>query len=287
MGTSQPSVQLGGEYLTRDSAVVMTVAVVALDLLASRPGSPAARGGRYSGAIAALAIARVAGVSWAELGLGRREVGSGLRVGALGGACAITAVSAGAAMPATRGYFVDKRGAVPGGCANLVSGLARIAFAEVPPEELTYRSALPALWTGDGWSRASSVALSSVLFGVSHVLPTLSSMGQTALHPRLAHRPLRQVAFVAGNVAVTGIAGAGFAWLRLRSGSVLAPLLVHAALNGSALLASGIVQRPGRETTAPARLDGAPARRLRRPHARLTPVGPPGRSHFGRHRRTG
>ena len=42
---------------------------------------------------------------------------------------------------------------------------------------------------------------------------------------------------MAGNVAVTGAAGAVFGWLRLRSGSVLAPLLAHVALNDSALLA--------------------------------------------------
>ena len=35
-----------------------------------------------------------------------------------------------------------------------------------------------------------------------------------------------------------GVAGAGFAWLRLRSGSVLAPTIVHAAVNSTALLAA-------------------------------------------------
>jgi membrane protease YdiL (CAAX protease family) len=33
------------------------------------------------------------------------------------------------------------------------------------------------------------------------------------------------------------VAGGGFAWLRLRSGSLLAPILVHAAVNVSAYLA--------------------------------------------------
>ena len=45
---------------------------------------------------------------------------------------------------------------------------------------------------------------------------------------------------MAGNVAVTGMAGTVFAWLRLRSGSVAAPLLAHAALNSAALLAARI-----------------------------------------------
>ena len=90
---------------------------------------------------------------------------------------------------------------------------------------------------------ASGVAWSSALFGLSHILPTRSTMGQTALGQHLAQRPLRQAAFVAGNVAVTAAAGAVFGSLRLRSGSVLAPLLAHAALNGSALVAGRTAHR--------------------------------------------
>jgi uncharacterized protein len=56
---------------------------------------------------------------------------------------------------------------------------------------------------------------------------------------------------VAGNVAVTGAAGAVFGSLRLRSGSVLAPLLAHAALNGSALVAGRAAHRLSRRGTRP------------------------------------
>ena len=211
-------------------------AAASLDVLAHRLGSPPARTAvRFGTAMAVLGIARAAGVSWAELGLGRRELGSGARTGAVAGACAAAAVLAGAAVPATRGFFLDDRAAAAAGRGGLAAGLARITFAAVPPEELTYRSALLGLWLGNG-SPASAVAWSSALFGLSHILPTRSTMGQTALNQHLAQRPLRQAAFVAGNVAVTGAAGAVFGWLRLRSGSVLAPLLAHAALNDSALV---------------------------------------------------
>jgi len=76
-------------------------------------------------------------------------------------------------------------------------------------------------------------------------------MGQTALGQHLERRPLRQAAFVAGNVAVTGAAGAVFGWLRLRSGSVLAPLLAHAALNDSALVAARLAHRLSHPGTRP------------------------------------
>ncbi len=221
------------------------------DALAHRLGSPAARTVvRFGTAMTVLGIARASGVSWAELGLGRRELGSGARTGAVAAACAAAAVLAGAAVPATRRFFLDDRatGGAEGG--GLVAGLARIAFAAVPPEELTYRSALLGLWLGNG-SPAGAVAWSSALFGLSHILPTRSTMGQTALGQHLERRPLRQAAFVAGNVAVTGAAGAVFGWLRLRSGSVLAPLLAHAALNDSALLAGRTAHRLSRRGTGP------------------------------------
>jgi len=223
----------------------------ALEALAHRLGSPAARTlVRFGTAVAVLGIARAAGVSWAELGLGRRELGGGARTGAVAGTCAAAAVLAAAAVPATRRVFLDDRAMAGADGGGLAAGLARITFGAVPPEELTYRSALLGLWLGNG-SPAGAVAWSSALFGLSHILPTRSTMGQTALGQHLERRPLRQAAFVAGNVAVTGAAGAVFAWLRLRSGSVLAPLLAHAALNDSALVAGRAAHRLSRRRTGP------------------------------------
>jgi membrane protease YdiL (CAAX protease family) len=222
-------------------------AAAALDLLAHRLGSPVSRtAARYGSAVALLGIARTAGVSWAELGLDRKQLGSGVRTGVVAGACAAAAIVAAAALPATRGLFLDDRAAPAASRGDLAAGLARITLAAVPPEELTYRSALYGLLLGNG-TRAGAVTWPSVLFGVSHVLPTLSTMSKTAIGQHLVHRPLRQAAFVAGNVAVTSAAGAVFAWLRLRSGSVLAPVLAHAALNDSALVAGRVAHRLGRE----------------------------------------
>jgi uncharacterized protein len=223
---------------TRAQAAAIA-ALAGHDLLACRLGvrtTPAAI--RLGVALGALGIARTAGISWAELGLGRDELGSGVRIGAAAAACAAGTVLAGVVVPSTRSLFLDERAAA-GRHRGLAVRLASITLAAVPAEELAYRSALLGLWLGTGRQRA--VAWSSVLFGLSHVSPTLSTMSQTAVGRHLEERPLRQAAFVGGNVAVTGLAGAVFAWLRLRSGSVLAPVLAHAALNDAALLAARVV----------------------------------------------
>ena len=65
------------------------------EVLAHRLSRLAARtAARFTAAAALVGIARAAGVSWAELGLGRGEFGSGVRNGAAAG------VFAGAALPA-------------------------------------------------------------------------------------------------------------------------------------------------------------------------------------------
>ena len=58
--------------------------------------------------------------------------------------------------------------------------------------------------------------------------------------------PARTGAAVAASVAVTAVAGLGFSWLRFRGDSVVAPMVVHAALNCSAFAAARLVARAAR-----------------------------------------
>jgi membrane protease YdiL (CAAX protease family) len=237
---------------------VALVSAVVLEAVAHRLRNPATRTAvRYGAAVAQLGIARAAGVSSAGLGLGRRELRDGVRSGAVAGGCAAAAVFAGVALPATRSFFRDQRAAEKALGGGLATELARITCAAVPPEELVFRSALLGLRLGEG-SQVGAVAWTSALFGLSHIQPTLSTMGRTALGEHLAPRPPLQAAFVGGNVMVTAAAGAVFAWLRLRSGSVLAPMLAHAALNDSALIAGRLAHRLSRDRPRDAP-EGVPA----------------------------
>ncbi len=53
---------------------------------------------------------------------------------------------------------------------------------------------------------------------------------------------LKSTATVAGiSIAGTSIAGVGFAWLRLRSGSLLAPVLAHIATNSFSIVTAWAV----------------------------------------------
>ncbi|HKQ00307.1 MAG TPA: CPBP family glutamic-type intramembrane protease, partial [Actinomycetes bacterium] len=58
--------------------------------------------------------------------------------------------------------------------------------------------------------------------------------------------PARTGGAVLAAVAATTAAGLGLSWLRLRGGSVLAPMVAHAAINGSAFVAARLVARSAR-----------------------------------------
>jgi CAAX protease family protein len=116
--------------------------------------------------------------------------------------------------------------------------LVRIPWGTVLWEEVAFRGVLLA-----SLSRLVSVrtatAMSAAVFGIWHVRPTLSALAAN----NVAGGPvLRAVAVVLGCL-FTGVAGGLFAWLRLRSGSLLAPGLLHLAANALGTLAAAVAHR--------------------------------------------
>jgi len=65
----------------------------------------------------------------------------------------------------------------------------------------------------------------AVLFGVWHVAPGLDQVRANG------GGRLTSVLHVLATVAVTALAGAGLVWLRVETGSIWAPFVVHAAIN--------------------------------------------------------
>ncbi len=174
-----------------------------------------------------LLIARRSGISWAEMGVGRSSVGRGA---ALGGAAfllvGIVLVIA-ALVPATRHLFEDQRVAKVTGPTLAYQALVRIPLGTVVLEEVAFRGALLAL-LGRVTSTGAAVAWSSAMFGLWHVVPTIEALRANQLAP--------DVPALTAAVVATGAAGAVFCWLRLRSGSLIAPALAHVGTNSVALV---------------------------------------------------
>jgi uncharacterized protein len=185
-----------------------------------------------------VALALLSGASAADLGLNRTDAPRGLVVGAALALLVAVALVIAAALPATRELFEDERvaGLDRGGLAY--QGLVRIPLGTAVFEELAFRGVLIALLMRVA-STVTAVATSSALFGLWHILPTLSALRVNDI----GGGPAARAAAVGGAVVATGIGGVILCWLRLRTGSLVAPVVVHTATNSFAIASAFVVQR--------------------------------------------
>ncbi len=183
-------------------------------------------------------LARADGLTAGDLGLDRGDLRSGLRLGSGLSAVVIAGIAVGAAIPATRGFFEDQRIADLSAAGVVFQALVRVPLGTVVLEEFAFRGVLPAMFRRRT-SRARAVFVSSTLFGLWHVLPTLSALQMNDVAPS----PLERTGAVVGAVVATGIAGAFLHGLRTRSNSLAAPALLHAVANSAATLAAFVVLR--------------------------------------------
>ena len=187
-----------------------------------------------------LAAARASGLSWAELGLDRRRLAAGARWG--GGAAALVAAGYGTALalPGVRPLLADGRVSDLGGGELAGQALLRIPLGTVLWEEVAFRAVLLAA-LARLLPRAGATGVSAAVFGVWHVRPTLAALAANDL----VDGPLARTAAVLLACLATAAAGVLFAELRWRSGSLLAPALLHLATNTLGLLAAAAAHRLG------------------------------------------
>ncbi|KEF16835.1 CAAX protease [Streptomyces rimosus subsp. rimosus] len=171
------------------------------------------------------------GGTWADAGMGAAT----LKRGALWAVVLIGLVGVGyavaALLPVTRGLFADERyGGLTGGQVAL-RVLVAVPVGTVLLEEIAFRGVLYGLVRrarGAVWA----TVVSSVLFGVWHVLPSLGlAVDKPALTPLFGRSVAGAVIAVVAAVLFTGAAGVLFCELRRRSGSLLAPMGLHWAVN--------------------------------------------------------
>lgn len=135
----------------------------------------------------------------------------------------------------TREYFSAK----PSGFNSLRSALVelsiRVPLGTALSEEVLFRGVLLGLLTYH-FENPTALIVSSIIFGLWHVLPTLKDFEEidpltTAVESKLPRRGHT----VLITLVATGLIGLVFGWLRLVSGSLVAPWVVHASFNLVAL----------------------------------------------------
>lgn len=181
-------------------------------------------------------------MSWSDLGLGPAEAGRGFRVGTRASLVSAALVAAAAAAPWTRRFFADERILRSSRGAAVYELCARIPLATALPEEVVFRGVLLSVLSRSH-TTATAIAWTSTLFGLWHVLPTLDTVRTNPVRDVLPEGWLGYATAAGATLPATAAAGAFFALLRNRSGSVVAPLLTHAAINATAYLGGRLSHR--------------------------------------------
>jgi len=223
-------------------ALLLAVALLAYNtaLALSRVGSGNLVPLNVAAMAGLVAAASATGLSPEEMGLGAEALGRGVLWG-----LALVPVA-----PLVLGLTL----VVPGGVrllrdvrlTELSTGelwlrvLVRIPLATALFEEVAFRGVLLGMLS-ETFSTTTSVVLSSVAFGLWHVGPAwVRSVANRPDAPWTARLPE-----IVGTVALTAAGGALFALLRIHTGSVAAPAIVHASVNVAATLAGRRAARRG------------------------------------------
>jgi CAAX protease family protein len=207
----------------RFRALGLAAILVALSL-----GAPRLPSRRHPVAHAVVGAALVA-LTRAPVGL--RHAGAGVRVGLAATVPVLLGVAASTALPRVREEMAERH--LPVGTLRWL--LLGIPVGTVWSEEAAYRGALGTI-AADAFGPAGGRIVQATAFGLSHIAG--------AARPATSNPDARSSGEpVVPTVLVTGLAGWVFGWLYERSGSLIAPMLAHLAINESGAVAALSVQR--------------------------------------------
>lgn len=195
-------------------------------------GPPAVAVTLLTGALAL--IAWRASATFADLGLSRENAGDGLVYGAASTGVIFLGLIVATVIPWTNALLHDRRAEVGVGSLLYQVGVSAVLLTAIP-EEFAFRGIL----LGAGrklWGARHASLITSALFGLWHIAPILRALaGNRAVSGAYASVSGR-VLVVLGAVAVTFLAGLVLCWLEIRSKSLIAPVIAHAAAGGLALI---------------------------------------------------
>jgi membrane protease YdiL (CAAX protease family) len=173
------------------------------------------------------ALAAKSGAGLEEQGLSLSRLPRGCLYGLAAAAPIVAALGAGLYFKRMRTFY--RADHIAGSTTGPVAyeALFRIPFGTALSEEVIFRGALLAVLSRYHREPVTT-AISSLLFGLWHIAPTLSQIDAVSGKP-----PLPKAALVARSVGITAAAGFVLAWLRHRSGSIAAPWIAHGAANAT------------------------------------------------------
>lgn len=185
-----------------------------------------------------IVIGRHAELGWDDMGLGDGDHRSGVRIGITITIPALLVAILASRIPAIRHRLRDERVVVGSLPAALRRAMIRFPLGTALFEEVAFRGVLPPLLSSGGSERRGDFA-SAAVFAAWHLLPTHHALAVNQLG---GSRLARLSGTLLGAMAA-GMSGYALSRLRRRTGSLLAPWLVHGSLNASSYLAVVLSRR--------------------------------------------
>ena len=176
-----------------------------------------------------------------DLGLRDVELGPSASGAGVGLAFAVPVVLGMFALAGSRWRekIVDRRVADLSGGMLAYQTLVRIPLGTAFVEELLFRGVYFAVLRDVGLSTVAAAVASSAVFGVWHISPTV--VQQRINRSDAPAASVRRAVVIA--VVFTTAAGLLFVWLRVWTGDLAAPIVLHACINSGATLASVVADR--------------------------------------------
>jgi len=208
----------------------VVAAIVTFNVLNNRVAPSAYALTRPAELVLLAVLAWGSGLTLADLGLARSTWARGLRWAAALVGVVVVAYLIAIALPLTRAAFLDHRANLEIGIP-LAQAVIAAAIATVVLEEFAFRGVL---WGLVARLRGPTyaTAVSSVLFGLWHLLPSIRlNRNNEAITDLFGSGPGSTRLVVALGIVAAALAGVILCELRRRSGSLLAPLGLHLATN--------------------------------------------------------
>lgn len=185
------------------------------------------------------------GLRTADLGMATRRIPDGLRLGGAFSGILLAVYTVGVLIPATRDLFRDERADV-GVAALLHRVLIAVPFGTVLFEEIAFRGVLPAMFGKRlrrfRYPKLKADVFAALLFGLWHILPSWNLDESNPIFKDFLPVGFSQFFAVAGGVLATAVFGMFFSWMRNRSDSLAAPMLLHLTSNSVGYLLAWLAQ---------------------------------------------
>jgi membrane protease YdiL (CAAX protease family) len=172
--------------------------------------------------------ARASGLGWRELGMSRKDMAGGLRLGVGVATAASSLALLTRHHEKVRAMLNDDRLEDLSDREVWYRLLVRFPLGTALFEEVWFRGVLPAA-LGQHGSRHPEL-FSTVAFGAWHLIPTAIAINANPSGRSLSFS--RRAGLVIGGSVAAGLAGLGFVAMRSVSSSLAAPWIAHGALNG-------------------------------------------------------